>query len=100
MFLVGIRLSRVRLVSEKSRERRKRNVEVETLPPLPKLVRQLIHLTTYSLSAVYSLIFIKCSKNSVLGETRFNVGLGGLYTYSIYSGFIIHCIRPEDITIQ
>lgn len=41
---------------------------------------------------IYSLIFIKCSENSVLGETRFNVGLRGLYTYSIYS--IIHCIRP------
>lgn len=37
---------------------------------------------------IYGLIFIKCSENSVLGETRFNVGLGGLYTYSIYSGLL------------
>lgn len=48
---------------------------------------------------IYGLIFIKCSANSVLGETRFNVGLGGLYTY-ILQWIIIHCIRPEDITIQ
>lgn len=38
---------------------------------------------------IYGLIFIKCSENSVLGETRFNVGLDGLYTYSIYRGVLL-----------